>query len=287
MNNTDDFTITSCSTLNNGVQLPWLGLGTYKTREGDEVYRSVASALEIGYRSIDTASFYGNEKGVGNAIRDSGIPRDEIFVATKIWNDDQGYESTLKAFEVSRKLLGLERMDLYLLHWPVGGLYPESWRALEKLYRDGAVRAIGVSNFLIRHIETLLETAEIVPTVNQVEFHPLLRQPELMAYCREKGIQLQAWSPLTRGKHLDEPVLTEIAAAHSKTPAQVILRWDLQHQVVTIPKSIKPERIRENADIFDFALSQNEMNRIDRLDQGLRLGPDPETFESHAFNRPR
>jgi methylglyoxal/glyoxal reductase len=287
MSNTENLKITSCTTLNNGVCLPWLGLGTYKTRDGEEVIQSVEAALEVGYRSIDTASFYGNEKGVGEAVRNSTVPRENVFLATKLWNDDQGYDSTLKAYDLSRKLLGVEKIDLYFIHWPVGKLYPESWRAMERLYRDGEVGAIGVSNFLSHHIETLLETAEVVPAVNQVEFHPLLLQPELLSYCREKGIQLQAWSPLTRGKHLDNPVLTEISEKHAKTPAQVILRWDLQHEVVTIPKSIRPERIQENADIFDFSLSPEEMERIDALDQGLRLGPDPDQFESHAFKPPR
>ncbi|QKG83789.1 aldo/keto reductase [Kroppenstedtia pulmonis] len=267
------------TTLNNGVQMPWFGLGVYKAEEGDEVIQSVQHAIRHGYRSIDTASFYGNEEGVGIGIRQSGIPREDIFVTTKVWNDDQGYDSTLNAFEESRRHLGLDTVDLYLIHWPVSGKYIETWRALEHLYEKGLVRAIGVCNFQIHHLKDLMANAKIVPAVNQVEYHPRLTQKELHRFCRENGIQLEAWSPLMRGEILKEETLVKIAANHGKTPAQVILRWDLQHGVVTIPKSVRPERIEQNADIFDFELSQEEMEKIDALNQNHRIGPDPDHFD--------
>lgn len=265
------------TTLNNGVHMPWFGLGVYKA-EGDEVIQSVQHAIRHGYRSIDTASFYGNEEGVGIGIRQSGVPREDIFVTTKVWNDDQGYDSTLNAFEESRRRLGLETVDLYLIHWPVSGKYIETWKALEHLYKKGLVRAIGVCNFNIHHLKDLMANAEIVPAVNQVEYHPRLTQKELHRFCRENGIQLEAWSPLMRGEILKEETLVKIAANHGKNPAQVILRWDLQHGVVTIPKSVRPERIEQNADIFDFELSQEEMAKIDALNQNHRIGPDPDHF---------
>ncbi|WP_173225188.1 aldo/keto reductase [Kroppenstedtia pulmonis] len=259
--------------------MPWFGLGVYKAEEGDEVIQSVQHAIRHGYRSIDTASFYGNEEGVGIGIRQSGIPREDIFVTTKVWNDDQGYDSTLNAFEESRRHLGLDTVDLYLIHWPVSGKYIETWRALEHLYEKGLVRAIGVCNFQIHHLKDLMANAKIVPAVNQVEYHPRLTQKELHRFCRENGIQLEAWSPLMRGEILKEETLVKIAANHGKTPAQVILRWDLQHGVVTIPKSVRPERIEQNADIFDFELSQEEMEKIDALNQNHRIGPDPDHFD--------
>ncbi|GAB7388767.1 aldo/keto reductase [Bacillaceae bacterium] len=272
-------TITDGTTLPNGVKMPWLGLGVYKAKEGEEVERAVRTALEAGYRSIDTAAFYENETGVGKAVRESGLPREEIFVTTKVWNDRQGYEPTLQAFEESRKKLGLDYIDLYLIHWPVKGKYKDTWRALEKLYKDGWVRAIGVSNFQIHHLQDLLQACEIAPMVNQVEFHPRLTQKELLAFCKENRIQLEAWSPLMRGEILTEPTVGEIAQKYGKTPAQIILRWDLQHGVVTIPKSVRAERIKENADIFDFALSPEDMEKIDALNQNKRIGPDPDNFD--------
>ncbi|CAM5784801.1 MULTISPECIES: aldo/keto reductase [Brevibacillus] len=264
--------------LNNGIKMPWLGLGVWKVKEGDEVQRAILSAIETGYRAIDTAAVYGNEAGVGDAIRDSGIARDQLFITTKVWNSDQGYETTLKAFDESMKKLRLDYLDLYLVHWPVQGKYLDTWKALEKLYRDGYVRAIGVSNFHVHHLEDLKQNSEIVPAVDQVEYHPLLTQKELLAYCKENGIQMEAWSPLMQG-NLDQPVLVEIGQKYGKSPAQVILRWDLQNGVVTIPKSVTPERIRQNADVFDFTLTAEEMEQISRLNQNKRFGPDPDNFD--------
>lgn len=270
--------IAETTTLNNGVKMPWFGLGVYKTQEGPEVENAVAAALKIGYRLIDTAALYGNETGVGKAVRASGIPREEIFVTTKVWNTDQGYDQTLRAFEASMERLGLEYVDLYLVHWPVKGKYKDTYRALEKLYQDGRVRAIGVSNFHIHHLEDLMASCEVKPAVNQVECHPLLTQEELRRFCREQNIAFQAWSPIMKGQ-LDLPVLTELAAKYGKTPAQIVLRWDLQHDILTIPKSIRAERIRENADIFDFELSAEDMARIDALNRNSRFGADPDNFD--------
>lgn len=268
------------ATLHNGVRMPWLGLGVYKVEEGDEVRRAVRTALEVGYRHVDTAAFYQNEEGVGQAIRESGIPRDQIFVTTKVWNSDQGYESTLKAFDTSLKKLGFDYIDLYLVHWPVKGKYKETYKALEKLYKDGFVRAIGVSNFQTHHLEDVLADCEIKPMVNQVEFHPRLTQKPLLEFCKQHHIQLEAWSPLMRGSELlNEPTLVNIAKKYDKTPAQVILRWDLQHEVVTIPKSVTPERIAQNANIFDFTLTKEEMDAIDALNENRRIGSDPDNFD--------
>jgi diketogulonate reductase-like aldo/keto reductase len=265
-------------TLNNGVQMPWFGLGVYKVEEGEEVDTSIKAAIDAGYRSIDTAAFYQNEEGVGNAIRSVGIDRKELFITTKVWNNSQGYDSTIKAFEESRKKLGIDYIDLYLIHWPVKGKYKETWRTMEKLYKDGHVRAIGVCNFQVHHLEDLMRDSEVVPVVNQVEFHPKLTQKPLLKFCRENNIQLEAWGPLMRGKILDDPTLTEIANKHNKTTAQVVLRWDLQKEVVTIPKSVKAGRIRSNANVFDFQLTNEEMNQIDELNENIRTGPDPDNF---------
>ncbi|MCA1039231.1 aldo/keto reductase [Bacillus infantis] len=264
--------------LHNGVEMPWFGLGVFKVQEGTEVIDSVKAAIKNGYKSIDTAAIYGNEEGVGQAIKESGAQREELFITTKVWNSEQGYDSTLAAFDESLSKLGLEYVDLYLIHWPVKGKYKDTWRALEKLYKDGRVRAIGVSNFHVHHLEDLLETAEIVPMVNQVEYHPHLAQLELREFCKQKGIQLEAWSPLKQGQLLDEPVITEIAEKHKKSPAQIILRWDLQNEVITIPKSVKEHRIIENADIFDFELSSEDMEKIDALNKNERVGADPDNF---------
>lgn len=265
-------------TLANGVRMPWLGLGVWRTPEGEVVEQAVAWALEAGYRHVDTAALYRNEVGVGNAIRASGIVRDEIFVTSKVWNSDQGYESTLRAFEASQKRLDLGPLDLYLIHWPVAGKFQDTWRALERLYEEGRVRAIGVSNFQIHHLEELAATANVAPMVNQVELHPLLIQESLRDYCRTHGIRIEAWSPLMQG-HLDHPVLGRIARAHGKTPAQVVLRWDLQHEIVTIPKSVHRERILENAEVFDFELTGQEMEAIDGLNRNSRFGADPDHFD--------
>lgn len=264
--------------LNNGVMMPWLGLGMYKLTDEHQLQQAIQTALEAGYRGIDTATLYANEAGVGQAMRDCGLPREDLFVTTKLWNADQGYETTLQGFEASRKRLQVDYVDLYLIHWPVKGKYKETWRALEKLYKDGFVRAIGVSNFLQHHLQDVLDDAEIRPSINQIEYHPYLTQESLRNFCAAQGIRLEAWSPLMRGRMLDEPVLRDMAAQHGKTTAQVVLRWDLQHGVVTIPKSVQPSRIRENANIFDFELSVAEMARIDALDRHERCGPDPDNF---------
>ncbi|SDO50625.1 aldo/keto reductase [Alkalicoccus daliensis] len=263
-------------TLHNGVKMPQVGLGVYKVTDDQEVETAVKEALKVGYRSVDTASFYGNEEAVGRAIRDSGVPRETLFITTKVWNDEQGYESTLEAFERSRHKLGLEIIDLYLIHWPIKETFQETWRALEKIYEEGKVRAIGVSNFLPHHLEALLPHSTIVPMVNQVEYHPWLTQLDLHAYCNENHIQLEAWSPLTRGRKLDDPFLLELAKKYGKTPAQIILRWDLQQGVVTIPKSVTPARIQENADIFDFSLTEEDQKKLSELNEERRFGSHPD-----------
>jgi diketogulonate reductase-like aldo/keto reductase len=269
--------VSESTELHNGVKMPWLGLGVWKTKNGDEVIQAVKSAIQSGYRSIDTAAAYGNEDGVGIGIKESGVPREELFITTKVWNADQGYDSTLRAFEESRKKLDLEVIDLYLIHWPVQGKYKDTWRALEKLYKDGAVRAIGVSNFQTHHLKDIISESETVPMVNQVEYHPLLSQQELRAFCNSNKIQLEAWSPLMQG-NLDNPLLSELAAEYGKSPAQIILRWDIQNGVVTIPKSITPSRIQENSEIFDFTLSEDDVARINALNKNQRFGPDPDNF---------
>ncbi|MCM3790013.1 aldo/keto reductase [Domibacillus indicus] len=265
-------------TLHNGVKMPWMGLGVFKVTEGEEVVESVKAAIRNGYISIDTAAIYKNEEGVGQGIRESGVPREDLFVTSKVWNSDQGYETTLQAFETSLNKIGLDYLDLYLIHWPGVDKYKDTWKALEKLYKDGRVRAIGVSNFQIHHLQELMSDCEIKPMVNQVEFHPHLTQKELLAFCKNEGIQMEAWSPLKQGQLLNELVLTDIAHKHNKSVAQVILRWDLQHEVVTIPKSIKEHRIIENADIFDFELTQEDMEKIDALNQDSRAGSHPDTM---------
>lgn len=218
------------------------------------------------------------KKASGQAVKDSGIPREEIFITSKVWNDDQGYESTLKAFEETLEKLGTDYLDLYLIHWPVSGKYKDTYRALEKLYEEGKVRAIGVSNFHVHHLEDLMEDCTITPMVDQVEFHPHLTQSDLRKFCQDNNIQFEAWSPLKKGRLFEDPTLMEIAEAHGKTVAQVMLRWDIQHGVVTIPKSIREKRIVENADVFDFSLTDEEMKRIDGMNKDERTGSNPDTF---------
>lgn len=268
-----DFTL-----LNNGLKMPWLGFGVFKLSDGQEVEQAVSYALEVGYRSIDTAAAYRNEDGVGKAIRESGIPREDVFLTTKLWNEDQRKKRALEAFEESLKRLGTEYVDLYLVHWPVKGCYQETWQVMEKIYQSGRAKAIGVSNFLVHHLEDILRDSQIVPSVNQVEFHPFLVQPELLKFCQEHKIQVEAWSPLMQGQIVTEPIVQRMAEKYHKTPAQIALRWDLQHEVVTIPKSARSNRIAENAQIFDFELSQADMNVLDALDEGKRVGPDPDNF---------
>ncbi|RMA94240.1 aldo/keto reductase [Priestia megaterium] len=269
----------STTTLANGVKMPWLGLGVYKVEDGQEVVDSVKYAIKAGYKSIDTAKIYENEEGVGQAIKESGVSREELFVTSKVWNADQGYDTTIQAFETSLNKLGLEYLDLYLIHWPVEGKYKDTWKALEKLYKDGKIRAIGVSNFQVHHLEDLITDAEVKPMVNQIEFHPLLTQTEVREYCKKQEIQVEAWSPLAQGELLDNEVLIQIAEKHGKSTAQVILRWDLQNEVVTIPKSTKEHRIIQNADVFDFELNAEEVEKINALNQNHRVGPDPDNFD--------
>lgn len=270
----------STTKLANGVEMPWFGLGVFKVQEGQEVIDSVKAAIKAGYRSIDTASVYGNEEGVGQAIRESGVAREELFITTKVWNNEQGYDSTLAAFDQSLHKLGLDYADLYLVHWPIRAKYKDTWRALEKLYADGRVRAIGVSNFQIDHLEDLLTVANVKPMVNQVELHPRLSQLELREYCKAQGIQIEAWAPLAQGRLLDNEVIAGIAARHNKTVAQTILRWDIQNGIVTIPKSVKEERIIANADIFDFELSADEISQINALNRDERFGSHPDRFNN-------
>ncbi|WP_033543878.1 aldo/keto reductase [Planococcus sp. CAU13] len=275
--------LSSATVLHNGVEMPWFGLGTSGIKDGAETANCIRTAIANGYRSIDTAALYGNETGVGQgvyeALRETGLPRENLFITSKVWNSDLGYDSALAAFETSLEKLGLDYLDLYMIHWPVKGKYKDAWRALEKLYKDGRVKAIGVCNFNIHHLEDLLADAEIVPMVNQVEYHPMLTQNELHEFCKARGIQLEAWSPLMKGEILNHPVIEEIAMKTEKTPAQVILRWDLQNGVVTIPKSKTEFRIIQNSQIFDFELTDDDMERISALNENRRIGADPDDFD--------
>lgn len=265
--------------LHNGVQMPYFGLGVYLSKDGNEVINAVRVALDHGYRHIDTAAIYNNEQGVGIGIKESSIDRKDVFLVSKVWNTDQGYDSTLRAFNASLERLDTDYLDLYLIHWPKGEKSKETWRALEHLYKEKRVRAIGISNFLKHHLEDLLVSAEIVPMVNQMEFHPYLVQQELVDFCNEKGIQYEAWSPLMQGHIFDVDIMKDLAKKYNKTVAQIVLRWDLQKGVVTIPKSSKRERIIANADVFDFELSQEDVRLLDSLDRRKRFGPDPDNFD--------
>ena len=264
--------------LANGVGMPWLGLGVLHIAEGEAVENTVRWGLETGYRHIDTAAIYGNEVGVGRAIKQSGVPRAEIFVTTKVWNRDQGYDQTLAAFEASLERLGMDYVDLYLVHWPVEGKYVETWRALETIYDSGRARAIGVSNFLVHHLENLLAKARVGPMVDQVEFHPYLQQPDLQAFCQQHQIQLEAWRPIMKGQVNQVPELVELGQKYGKTPVQIALRWMIQRGVVAIPKSEQQARIQSNADIFDFDLTAEALAVIDGLDRHERLGANPDNF---------
>ena len=266
--------------LNNAVKVPQLGFGVYQI-EPDEVRGATELALDAGYRHIDTAAAYANEAGVGQAVRNSGIPRDEIFITTKLRNADQGYESALAAFEHSRRELGVDVIDLYLVHWPYPrhNRFVDSWKALEKLYAEGAVRAIGVSNFLEPHLDRILAEGEIVPAVNQIELHPSFQQAELTRYSAARGIAVEAYSPLGQGEDLNSAVVRRLAETHGVTPAQIILRCHLQLGHIVIPKSVAAERIQENIDVFDFSLSEQEVVLISGLESGLRTSGDPATFD--------
>ena len=264
--------------LNNGIRMPWVGLGTWKSADGDEATRAVREAIDLGYRHIDTAAIYKNEQSVGRAIRESGIARERLFVTTKVWNDDVRSGKIVAALDASLKKLGLEFVDLYLIHWPVADKFADAWRLMEDLYRQGKTRAIGVSNFLAHHLDDLAKTASVTPAVNQLEFHPLLQQRDLLARCKQGGIVFEAWSPIMQGKTDEVPTLREIAGIVGRSTAQVALRWALQRGVVIIPKSTNGDRIRQNAALFDFNLDADQMAKIDALDEHRRLGPDPETF---------
>jgi len=270
-----NLSIQSTVKLNNNVQMPILGLGVYQTPPGRVTQNSVKFALKLGYRHVDTARIYGNEADVGEAVRESGILREDLFVTTKLWNSDQGYDSTLRAYEASLKRLGLDYVDLYLVHFPVPDVRKESWRAMETLFKKGRCRAIGVSNFTIRHLEELTEESDVIPSVNQVEFHPFLYQKELLDYCQGKRIQVEAYSPLARGERFKQPRILSLAKKYSKTPAQLMIRWGIQHGVVVIPKSTREERIRENSQVFDFDISDDDMMSLDSLNEDLRLNWDP------------
>jgi 2,5-diketo-D-gluconate reductase A len=268
-------------TLLDGVEIPQLGFGVFQVPP-EETQEAVEEALEVGYRHIDTAAAYRNERGVGAAIAASGIPRDEIFVTTKLWNSQQGYELTLGTFQKSLNRLGLDRVDLYLIHWPVPteGRALETWRAFERIQEEGGSRTIGVSNFRVEDLEMLEREADVLPSVNQIELHPHLQQGELRAWHDEHGVVTEAWSPLAQGELLNNETIASVAARHGRTPAQVILRWHLQLGNVVIPKSITPKRIRENFELFDFELSEEDMTEVAALDVGQRIGPDPATFVS-------
>ncbi|MFB7142262.1 aldo/keto reductase [Gottfriedia sp. NPDC056225] len=269
--------------LNNGLEMPIIGLGVFQVEDGQVVIDSVKAAIRNGYRSIDTAAIYQNEEGVGQGIKEAleenGLKREDLFITSKVWNADLGYQSSIDAFELSLKKLGLDYLDLYLIHWPVEGKYVESWKALETLYKDGKVKAIGMSNFQIHHLKEVMATAEIMPMVNQVELHPMLSQVELREFLNENSIQVEAWAPLMQGGLFENETLLEIANKYNKSIAQVVLRWHLQNGIVIIPKSIKEHRIQENADLFDFELTQEDMEQINSLNQNHRVGPDPDNFD--------
>ncbi|MFQ6676272.1 MAG: aldo/keto reductase [Fidelibacterota bacterium] len=257
--------------------MPILGLGTYRLSPGRPVANAVRWAIEAGYRLIDTASMYGNERDVGEAIRRSGVPRDQVFVTTKLWNSDHGYESTLTAFDRSLNRLGLTYVDLYLIHWPVEGIRRETWRAMEAVLEGGKCRAVGVSNYMTWHLDELMKDSSTIPAVNQVEFSPYLYQKDLLEYCRSHGIQLEAYSPLTKARRLSDPRLLKIGSRYNKTPAQVLIRWALQKGTVVIPKSSRRERIAENAHVFDFSLSGEDMAVLDSFHEDYRTTWDPTT----------
>ena len=268
-------TLESTAVLNDGHLMPMLGIGVYGIASGGSCRRAVLNALEVGYRHIDTATFYGNESDVGRAVRESEIPRERLFVVTKLWNSDQGYASATKACELSLSRLGMDYIDLYLIHWPEPRKRLESWRACVDLRAQGKCKSIGVSNYTVAHLKELMDESDVVPAVNQVEFSPFLYQRQLLEFCMAHRIQLEAYWPLTRGKKLHDPTLDTIARKHGRKPAQVTLRWALQHDVVIIPKSQHRARIEENAKLFDFTLDYEDMSALDGLDEGFRTCWDP------------
>lgn len=265
--------------LANGIEMPQLGLGVYKMTDSEETIRAISYALEVGYRAIDTAAIYENEKETGEAIRNSGVDRNDLFVTSKVWNSDQGYDETLRAFEQSLKRLGLDYLDLYLTHWPVSDKFVDTYRAIERLYDEKLIRATGVSNHHEHHLNKLFHTANVKPMVNQIELHPLLSQEALRTFCQRHDIVVTSWSPLARGVLLDDPTLLEIGRKYGKSPAQVIIRWHLQHRLVVIPKSVTSERIRSNIDVQDFELAIQDMMKIDSLNRDERTGTNPDKFD--------
>jgi len=267
--------IDSAIEANNGVRIPRLGLGMYRSPRGQKSFSTVQYALQFRYRHIDTAAFYKNEREVGDAVRQSGIPREEIFVTTKLWNEDHGYDRTLRGFEKSMNELNLDYVDLYLIHWPVSGKRMDSWKALQNIYREGRCRAIGVSNYLIRHLQELLSETDVIPAVNQVEFSPFLYQKELLEYCRSKEILLEAYSPLTKGERLKDANIAKVAITYHKTPAQILIRWGLQHDLIVLVKSNQVERIEENGSAFDFEINEEDMRFLDSLNENYRASWDP------------
>ena len=268
----------STKKLANGVEMPYFGLGVYKMTDPQETVEAITKALQVGYRAIDTAALYYNEEQVGEAIRHSGVPREEIFVTTKVWNSDQGYDNTLRAFEVSLKKLDMEYIDLYLTHWPVEGKYTETYRAIERLYEEKLIRVPGVSNHHEQHLTEVLKVAQTPPMVNQVEAHPYLSQEPLRLFCKEHGIAVTAWSPLGRGGVLHDEAIVRVGEKHGKSPAQVVLRWHIQNDMLVIPKSVTLSRIEENADIFDFELTPEDMKVLNALNRNKRFGQNPDNF---------
>ena len=268
----------STKILKNGYAMPIVGLGVYKMTNPDETIQAITKALQVGYRHIDTASLYANEEQVGEAIRHSSVARNDIFVTTKVWNTDQGYDETLRAFEVSLKKLNMDYVDLYLTHWPVEEKFEETYRAIERLYEEKLIRVPGVSNHHAHHLDRLLAKANVPPMVNQVEVHPYLSQNELKSYCAEKGIALTAWSPLGRGQVLEDARILAVANEVGKSAAQVVLRWHLQNDTIIIPKSVTSSRIEENAQLFDFELTAEQMARLDAVNENKRIGQNPDNF---------
>lgn len=275
-----DLTINSTKTLHNGVEMPRFGLGVYKMTDKEEAVNAMITAIEAGYKAIDTAAVYENEQEVGEAVRNSAVKREDLFITSKVWNTDQGYDQTLRAFEASLERLGFDYLDLYLTHWAVPGKYEETYRAIQRLYDEKLVRAIGVSNHHQPHLERILAKANTKPMVNQIELHPQLTQEPLREFCAQQEIAVTSWSPLARGRLLDDAVLAEIAAKHNKTIAQVIIRWHLQNDLIVIPKSVTPSRIIENADVYDFSLAAEEIKAIDDLNQDWRTGTNPDDVKA-------
>lgn len=279
--------IDSTKTLLNGIEMPRFGLGVYKMTDSKQAIEAMVTALRAGYRAIDTASFYNNEREVGEAIRESGMNRQNLFITSKVWNNDQGYDETLRAFEKSLQLMEVDYLDLYLTHWPKPDTYQDTYRAIERLYDEKLIRATGVSNHEQHHLETLFAKANVKPMVNQIEHHPYLTQVALREFCQSENIAVTAWSPLGRGRALEDPVIVKLAEKYHKTPAQIIIRWHLQNDTVVIPKSVTPSRIESNAHVFDFELEQLDMRMLDTLNRDERTGNHPDTFpyDDPRYNR--